>query len=66
MTQWSEKLIQETKVLFKDKSGKELSAEDAIECLDNMANFAEVLLDIYYKEKAKGNDILADKTETRG
>jgi len=60
MTNWSEKLIQETKTIFKDDYGKELSTEDAIECLDNMTRFAETLIDIYQEQKAKGIDILAD------
>ena len=60
MTNWSEKLIQETKDLFKDDYGKELSTENAIECLENMARLAETLIDIYQEQKAKGIDILAD------
>lgn len=59
MTQWSEKLIQETKDLFKDDYGKELSTEDAIECLENITRLAETLLDIYEEQKARGIDILA-------
>ena len=60
MTNWSERLIQETKTILKDDYGKELSTEDAIECLDNMTRFAETLIDIYQEQKAKGIDILAD------
>lgn len=58
MTQWSDEMIQKTKDLFRDQNGADLSTEDAIECLDNMTNFAETLIDIYLKEKARGNDML--------
>jgi len=59
MTHWSNKLIQETKDLFKDDYGKELTTEDAIECLENITSFAETLLDIYKEQKARGIGILA-------
>ncbi len=60
MRNWSNEMIQKTKDLFKDDYGKELSTEDAIECLDNMTRFAETLIDIYQEQKAKGIDILSD------
>jgi len=60
VTQWSDEMIHRTKNLFKDEYGKELSTEDAIECLDNMTNFAETQIDIYQKQKARGIDIPAD------
>ncbi len=61
MRDWSEKLIQETKDLFGPKYGRELTREEAIECLDNMANLADLLIETYLDQKAKGHDILAKK-----
>jgi|GEM_PF-4921420 len=60
MRSWSDEMIQKTKTLFRDEYGKELSTEDAIECLDNMTRFAETLIDIYQEQKANGIDILAE------
>ena len=60
MTKWSKKLIQETKTLFRDEYGTELSTEDAIECLENMTRLAEILVESYREQKARGIDILAD------
>ena len=61
MTQWSDEMIQKTKTLFQDKYGKELSTEDAIECLENITRFAETLIEIYQEQKARGIDVLANK-----
>ena len=58
MRDWSDEMIQKTKAHFKEHYGAELSTDDAIESLDNMVALAELLIDWYYKEKAKGNDIL--------
>ncbi len=60
MREWSDEMIQRTKDLLKDDFGKELSTEDAIECLDNMTRFAETLIEIYQEQKARGIDILAE------
>jgi len=60
VTQWSDEMIQKTKTLFHDKYGKELTSEDAIECLENMSRFAETLVDIYQQQKARGIDILKE------
>ena len=60
MTPWSDDMIQKTKDLFKDDHGKELTTEDAIECLDNMTRFTETLIDIYQEQKARGIDTLTD------
>ena len=60
MTRWSDEMIQKTKSLFHDEYGKDLSTEDAIECLENMTRFAETLIYIYQEHKARGIDILVD------
>ena len=53
-------MIQKTKDLFRNQNEVDLSNEDAIECLENVTRFAETLIEIYQKQKAKGIDILAE------
>jgi len=60
MTKWSDEMIQKTKTLFHDKYGKELTTQDAIECLENITRFAGTLIDIYEEQKARGIDILKE------
>ena len=57
MTQWSAEMIQKTKDHFAELYGVELSTEDAIESLNNMATYLEIVIGWYESEKAKGSDI---------
>ena len=60
MKSWSDEMIQKTKDLFREQNGVELSTDDAIECLENITRFAELLIDIYQEQKARGIDVLED------
>ncbi|MDF1544693.1 MAG: hypothetical protein P1R58_06275 [bacterium] len=44
MTPWSEELIQSTKDHFRKHYGAELTTDDAIESLNNLTAFFEILI----------------------
>jgi hypothetical protein len=41
----SEEIIQRTKIFFRDHYGEELTTEKAIECVNNLTNYFEILID---------------------
>lgn len=44
MREWSNEMIQKTKDHFREHYGAELSTEDAIESLENLTGFFELLM----------------------
>jgi hypothetical protein len=59
MTQWSEESIQKTKDHFREYYGAELTTEAAIESLNNLTSFFELLIEWdredTQKQKQKSN-----------
>jgi hypothetical protein len=56
MRNWSDQIIQRTKNFFRDKYGKELTTEEAIECMENVSNLADLLRDWDRSKRIKGED----------
>lgn len=54
MHNWRNASIQRMRDLIRDKGGKEISDDEAIECLENLMSFFEILAD--WDRKAKGNE----------
>lgn len=53
MTPWSEESIQRAKDLFREHYGAELTTDDAIESLNNLTAFFEILMRWDREDKAK-------------
>ena len=65
--QWSDEMIQKTKDHFVELYGVELSTEDAIESLNNMATYLEIVIDWYESERTKEDHVpcFAHRQDTR-